>query len=82
MLRVDDVRFISGTQGILGSTQYVFNSWVQKWRKEKVVSYALRDIFLARTISSPLAKLIDWIQMGDCIEVIARKSGVDGADES
>lgn len=81
-LEIDDVRFISGTQGILGSTQYIFNSWVQKWRKEKVVSYALRDIFLARTISSPLAKLIDWIQMGDCIEVIARKSGVDGADES
>ena len=72
-LEVESVRFISGTQGLLGSLQYVLNSWAQRVVRVKVVNYALRDNLLARMVVSPLARLIDTTRRGDCIEVVARK---------
>ena len=67
------IYYRSSTQGILGSIQHIINALIGRLTKKKHTKMFLRDNLLLRLLFTPIIKIIDYLHMGDRIEIEATK---------
>lgn len=67
------VRHSSIPQGLLGSMQYLVNDLISRFTGKKYNGMFLRDTRLCQILATPISKLLDFLKLGDAIELVASK---------
>lgn len=67
------IYYRSLAQGILGSIQNIINAFISHLTKKKYTKMFLRDNLLLRLLFLPIVKIVDYLKLGDRIEIIATK---------